>query len=201
MKGLARCFCSSTGWARRPTSPLRSWAISTGFRRITLECRGHGGSDRDRRRTLSIATFADDLLALDGPSGHREAPMLVAFPWVRPSRRRLRCLIRCAHSHCASRVPHGSIGRHRTTWQFLPSHRRFLEDHDGDRRRAGAAKQLMRRCVKALQSASPDNAASLLRAARPARSALDRNSCCHGWLSMGLVSRLPITTLCGCPCR
>ena len=35
-----------------------------GFRRITLECRGHGGSDLGPVDELSIATFADDLLAL-----------------------------------------------------------------------------------------------------------------------------------------
>ena len=34
------------------------------FRRITLECRGHGGSELGPTDRLSIATFTDDLLAL-----------------------------------------------------------------------------------------------------------------------------------------
>jgi pimeloyl-ACP methyl ester carboxylesterase len=34
-----------------------------GFRRLTVECRGHGGSSLGSRRPFSIAMFADDVLA------------------------------------------------------------------------------------------------------------------------------------------
>ena len=37
-------------------------ASPPGFRRLTLECRGHGASDE--AQTYAIATFADDLTAL-----------------------------------------------------------------------------------------------------------------------------------------
>ncbi|WFP75819.1 alpha/beta hydrolase [Mesorhizobium sp. WSM4906] len=40
-----------------------------GFRRITLECRGHGGSDLSKRRPLSFQMFADDVLAAADQAG------------------------------------------------------------------------------------------------------------------------------------
>ncbi|MFC0139574.1 alpha/beta fold hydrolase [Erwinia mallotivora] len=38
--------------------------LSTNYRLITLECRGHGGSDLGPVSELSISTFADDVIAL-----------------------------------------------------------------------------------------------------------------------------------------
>lgn len=40
-----------------------------GFRRITLECRGHGGSDLGERRPFSFEMFADDVLAAADQAG------------------------------------------------------------------------------------------------------------------------------------
>jgi pimeloyl-ACP methyl ester carboxylesterase len=40
-----------------------------GFRRLTLECRGHGRSEAGEFRSLSIATFADDVAATIEASG------------------------------------------------------------------------------------------------------------------------------------
>jgi pimeloyl-ACP methyl ester carboxylesterase len=39
------------------------------FRRLTLECRGHGRSEPGEFRSLSIATFADDVAAMTEASG------------------------------------------------------------------------------------------------------------------------------------
>ena len=39
------------------------------FRRFTLECRGHGGSEAGDPARFSIATFADDLIAIIDPRG------------------------------------------------------------------------------------------------------------------------------------
>ncbi|CDX30112.1 Esterase protein [Mesorhizobium sp. ORS 3359] len=41
----------------------------TGFRRITLECRGHGGSGFGERRPFSFEMFADDVLAAADRAG------------------------------------------------------------------------------------------------------------------------------------
>ncbi|OHV89351.1 alpha/beta fold hydrolase [Mesorhizobium sp. ORS 3428] len=41
----------------------------TGFRRITLECRGHGGSGFGERRPFSFEMFADDVLAAADQAG------------------------------------------------------------------------------------------------------------------------------------
>ncbi|MER9795219.1 alpha/beta fold hydrolase [Mesorhizobium sp. M0213] len=41
----------------------------TGFRRITLECRGHGGSGIGERRPFSFEMFADDVLAAADQAG------------------------------------------------------------------------------------------------------------------------------------
>ena len=41
----------------------------TGFRRITLECRGHGGSGLGERRPFSFEMFADDVLAAADQAG------------------------------------------------------------------------------------------------------------------------------------
>ena len=41
----------------------------SGFRRITLECRGHGGSGLGERRPVSFEMFADDVLAAAGEAG------------------------------------------------------------------------------------------------------------------------------------
>lgn len=41
----------------------------TGFRRVTLECRGHGGSSLGERRPFSFEMFADDVLAAADQAG------------------------------------------------------------------------------------------------------------------------------------
>ncbi len=41
-----------------------TFPVDAGVRRVTLECRGHGGSDPDPAHRYSIAAFADDVLAL-----------------------------------------------------------------------------------------------------------------------------------------
>lgn len=43
-----------------------------GIRRLTLECRGHGGSEPGRRRPFSIGLFADDALAFCDAEGARD---------------------------------------------------------------------------------------------------------------------------------
>jgi len=44
--------------------PLDVFPSDEGWRCITLECRGHGGSDAGAGENFSIAAFADDLIAL-----------------------------------------------------------------------------------------------------------------------------------------
>lgn len=44
--------------------PLDLFPQGLGWRCVTLECRGHGGSDAGASDDFSIATFADDLIAL-----------------------------------------------------------------------------------------------------------------------------------------
>ena len=44
--------------------PLDLFPQGRGWRCVTLECRGHGGSDAGASDDFSIATFADDLIAL-----------------------------------------------------------------------------------------------------------------------------------------
>lgn len=52
------------GLGANADQPFEIMSDLDGFRRITLECRGHGGSHLGAAEDLSIATFADDLLAL-----------------------------------------------------------------------------------------------------------------------------------------
>ena len=44
--------------------PAEVFPQQTGFRRITLECRGHGASEPGDHSVFSISTFADDAIAM-----------------------------------------------------------------------------------------------------------------------------------------
>ena len=54
---------SSTGWAATRRRWPRYFPDGDGFRRLTLECRAQGRSSAGKLGDLSIATFAEDVLA------------------------------------------------------------------------------------------------------------------------------------------
>ena len=54
---------SSTGSAATRRRLPKSFPTATGYRRLTLECRGQGRSPAGDVESYSIATFADDVLA------------------------------------------------------------------------------------------------------------------------------------------
>lgn len=52
------------GLCGQAAQPAEVFPQITAFRRITLECRGHGGSEAGEHGAFSIATFTDDVVAL-----------------------------------------------------------------------------------------------------------------------------------------
>ena len=60
----SRRSSSSTASAAARPRPRETFPADAGVRRLTLECRGHGGSDAGPAHRYSIAAFADDVLAL-----------------------------------------------------------------------------------------------------------------------------------------
>jgi pimeloyl-ACP methyl ester carboxylesterase len=148
---------------------------------------------------LSIATFADDLLALmdhlDIARAHvggisMGAAVTTRFAVLNPLRAQSLCIARPAWF---DRAAPDNMAIFAVVSAFLEAPEDPIEE--------GRARFEASAPLQSAPSASPDNAKSLASAVRPARSAVDGNSCCHGWLSMGLVSRLPITARCACPCR
>ncbi len=129
-----------------------------GFRRITLECRGHGASDLGPAEELSIATFADDLLAL---LDHLEiarahvggismgAAISTRFAVLNPLRAQSLCIARPAWF---DRAAPDNMAIFAVAAAFLEAH--GVEE---GRERFEASQPF-----KALKAASPDNAASLV---------------------------------------
>jgi pimeloyl-ACP methyl ester carboxylesterase len=129
-----------------------------GFRRITLECRGHGGSHLGAAEDLSIATFADDLLALmdhlDIARAHvggisMGAAITTRFAVLNPLRAQSLCIARPAWFDRAAP----------DNMAIFAVASAFLEAHGVEE---GRARFEASAPFKALQAASPDNAASLL---------------------------------------
>lgn len=129
-----------------------------GFRRITLECRGHGASDLGSAAELSIATFADDLLALmdhlNIARAHAGgismgAAITTRFAVLNPLRVRSLCIARPAWF---DRAAPENMAVFSVAAAFLDAH-----GVDEGRARFQASEPFL-----ALESASPDNATSLL---------------------------------------
>jgi len=64
-EGLATIFQHGLGGGEAQVAQT----FPAGFRRITLECRGHGGSELGSRRPFSFQMFADDVLAAADQAG------------------------------------------------------------------------------------------------------------------------------------
>lgn len=129
-----------------------------GFRRIALECRGHGASDLGDLSELSIATFADDLLALmdhlEIASAHvggisMGAAITTRFAVLNPLRSRSLCVARPAWF---DRAAPENMAIFAVAAAFLDAH----GVHEG-RAQFETSEPFL-----ALKSVSPDNAASLL---------------------------------------
>ncbi len=129
-----------------------------GFRRIALECRGHGASDLGDPSELSIATFADDLLALMDhlsiASAHvggisMGAAITTRFAVLNPLRSRSLCVARPAWF---DRAAPDNMAIFAVAAAFLDAH--GVEE---GRERFQASEP-----YAALKAASPDNATSLL---------------------------------------
>ena len=61
--GDGPAFVFQHGLCADAAQPAEVFPDDAGFRRVTLECRGHGGSDPGDTAKLSIATFTDDVAA------------------------------------------------------------------------------------------------------------------------------------------
>ena len=138
----------------------------SGFRRITMECRAHGGSEAGPPQALSIATFADDLRALLDHLGIEKAhiggismgaAVASRFAVLNPARTATLCIARPAWFDRKGPENMAVFG--------LAA--RCLEDHESDSEETGrqaAKEQLMATdAFAALKSASAHNAKSLLR--------------------------------------
>lgn len=62
--GEGRAFLFQHGLCADAGQPAEVFPAVAGWRRLTLECRGHGRSEAGPPEALSIATFADDAAAL-----------------------------------------------------------------------------------------------------------------------------------------
>jgi len=71
--GLPVVFQHGLGGDAR--QPAEAFPADAAFRRLTLECRGHGGSEAGQPDTFSIATFADDVAAMIERTGRE--PLVV----------------------------------------------------------------------------------------------------------------------------
>jgi len=71
--GLPVIFQHGLGGDARQAA--EAFPADAAFRRLTLECRGHGGSEAGTPDRFSIATFADDVAALIEATGH--GPLVV----------------------------------------------------------------------------------------------------------------------------
>lgn len=128
------------------------------FRRITLECRGHGASDLGPPDQLSIATFADDLLALiehlDIARAHvggisMGAAIMTRFAVLNPLRAQSLCVARPAWF---DRKAPENMAIFAVAAAYIKAY------GPNEARTQFAASEPF----AALQAASPDNAASLL---------------------------------------
>jgi pimeloyl-ACP methyl ester carboxylesterase len=129
-----------------------------GFRRITLECRGHGNSELGLISELSIATFCDDLLALlDHLNISRCHIGGISMGAAVTSRLVVLNPLR-AQSLCVAR-PAWFDRKSPENMAIFAVVAAFLEAHGPDEGRAVFAKSSHYLALKAL---SPDNAASLL---------------------------------------
>jgi pimeloyl-ACP methyl ester carboxylesterase len=129
-----------------------------GFRRITLECRGHGGSDMGSADQLAIATFAEDVLALMDHLGIARAhvggismgaAVATRFAVLNPLRAQSLCIARPAWF---DRPSPDNMAIFAVAAAFLDAHG------------AQEARARFEACepFAALKAVSPDNAASLL---------------------------------------
>ncbi|WP_119254860.1 alpha/beta fold hydrolase [Shinella zoogloeoides] len=60
-EGEGMPFVFQHGLCGDQAQPGQVFPAAAGFRRITVECRGHGASDAGSKAAFSIATFADDI--------------------------------------------------------------------------------------------------------------------------------------------
>ncbi len=60
-EGEGMPFVFQHGLCGDQVQPGQVFPAAAGFRRITVECRGHGASDAGPKAAFSIATFADDI--------------------------------------------------------------------------------------------------------------------------------------------
>ncbi len=68
----SQCY-GSTAWVRRRRRLPRHFQNLPGFRRITMECRGHADSEMGAPEALSIQQFSDDAVELPDHLGVRRA--------------------------------------------------------------------------------------------------------------------------------
>jgi pimeloyl-ACP methyl ester carboxylesterase len=138
----------------------------SGFRRITMECRAHGESEAGPLEALSIATFADDLLALMAHLGIERAhiggismgaAVASRFAVLNPERTMSLCIARPAWFD--------RPGPDNMAIFALAA--RCLEDHESEAdepgRQAAKAQLMASDAFAALKKASSHNAKSLLR--------------------------------------
>jgi pimeloyl-ACP methyl ester carboxylesterase len=135
-----------------------------GFRRLTLECRSHGGSAKGNG--FSIAQFADDVLAFADARGVRRfaaggismgAAIVLRIAVLAPQRVSALILVRPAW-----------------TWEPAPANMRAFVELSGYLKRGGKADFGASPLAKELAVTAPDNLASMLKffdAADPANTA------------------------------
>ena len=138
--------------------PFEIIAGFEGFRRITLECRGHGASALGPLDDLSIATFADDLLALMDHLGLAQAHVggismgaAIATRFAVLHRARVRSLCVARPAWFDRKAPENMA-----VFALMAD---CLATHGVE---AGRAALIASDAFAALKAASPDNAASLV---------------------------------------
>jgi pimeloyl-ACP methyl ester carboxylesterase len=138
------------------SQPAEVFPAVTGIRRLTLECRGHGNSELGDTSRLSIATFAEDAIALLDHLGIRQ---VIAGGISLGAALSLR--LAALHSNRVAGLvlarPAWVVGRSATMAPYLEIATLLREFGT----REGAFRFAASKCLAEVAAVSPDNAASL----------------------------------------